>query len=317
MRSPVPQAQRTVLICADITALNPLYLAQPFLALIRSPLTSGPITSLALTSLHALVISIFPLYLTPPPNTVAPSTPLQIAIAHITAALSQCRFPSSSPQQDELVLLRLLRVIEALATPLQYSPSNGIVSMLEQMGDESVCELLEVGLGMLARARLSEGLRNTASSSVQVIVRACFARLKTQTPEDVEKLLKAGREAEEERERKEKARAEKAVQADGEVNGDQPNSVEKVTTAEEAVGAYFGMPGQMALLTLFNRRLRLAASVHAVRITHHSRTAPCAHRTTRPFRPGSHRLHAVGSPRNTEHSARDRGIEPAQLAGTA
>jgi brefeldin A-resistance guanine nucleotide exchange factor 1 len=150
--------------------------------------------------LHALILSVLPIYLTPPPTSVGPSTPLQVALAHITSALSQCRFPSSSPQQDELVLLRLLRVIEALATPLpypnQYPSASGTASMLEQMGDESVCELLEVGLGMLARARLSEGLRNTAQSCVQVIVRACFTRLKHQTPEGVEKLLKAGREAE-------------------------------------------------------------------------------------------------------------------------
>ncbi len=65
--------------------------------------------------------------------------------------------------------------------------------MLDHTGDESVCELLEVGLGMLARARLSEGLRNTAQSSVQGIVRACFLRLRGLTPGNVERLLDAGR----------------------------------------------------------------------------------------------------------------------------
>lgn len=74
------------------------------------------------------------------------------------------------------------------------------------MGDESVCELLEVGLGMLARARLSESLRNTAQSCVQVIVRAAFRRLKTLTKEDVERLLEGAREAEAEREKREKER---------------------------------------------------------------------------------------------------------------
>ena len=61
------------------------------------------------------------------------------------------------------------------------------------MGDESVCELLEVGLGMLARARLGEGLRNTAQSCVQAIVRAAFTRLKGLTPEGVERLIDARR----------------------------------------------------------------------------------------------------------------------------
>jgi brefeldin A-resistance guanine nucleotide exchange factor 1 len=61
--------------------------------------------------------------------------------------------------------------------------------MLDQMADESVCELLEVGLGMLARARLGEGLRNAAQNCVQAIVRACFERLKSLTTEDVERLM--------------------------------------------------------------------------------------------------------------------------------
>jgi len=182
----------------EITTIPARSLAQPFLALIRSPLTSGPITSLALTSLHSLILSILPLYLTPSPNTVQPSTPLQLALARITSALSQCRFPSSSPQQDELVLLRLLRVIEALVIPLADPSSSTLGSMLEHMGDESVCELLEVGLGMLARARLGEGLRNTAQSCVQAIVRAAFTRLRGLTPEHVERLLEAGRTVERE-----------------------------------------------------------------------------------------------------------------------
>jgi brefeldin A-resistance guanine nucleotide exchange factor 1 len=82
--------------------------------------------------------------------------------------------------------------------------------MLDHMGDESVCELLEVGLGMLARARLSEGLRSTAQSCVQTIVRAAFKRLKELTPEDVEKLLRAAKDAEAEREKKEQEATEKA-----------------------------------------------------------------------------------------------------------
>lgn len=63
------------------------------------------------------------------------------------------------------------------------------------MSDESVCELLEVGLGMLARARLGEGLRGMAQGCVQGIVRAAFGRLRGLTQEDVDGLLEAGRNA--------------------------------------------------------------------------------------------------------------------------
>ena len=173
----------------DIHEITPLVILNPFLALVRSPLTSGPITSLALAALHSIVVNILPLFLSPVQLDVRPSTPIQIALAHLTSALSQCRFPSSSPQQDELVLLRLLRVIDSILLPLPMPTSSSYGSMLDQMADESVCELLEVGLGMLARARLGEGLRTAAQSCVQGIVRACFARLKTLTKDDVDRLL--------------------------------------------------------------------------------------------------------------------------------
>lgn len=188
---------RSAAVCltsTDITTISPLVLTSPFLALVRSPLTSGPITSLSLAAINSIVINILPLYLAPVQLNVTPSTPLQIALAHLTSALSQCRFPSSSPQQDELVLLRLLRVIDSVLVLFPMPSSSSYGSMLDQMADESVCELLEVGLGMLARARLGEGLRNAAQSCVQGLVRACFTRLKGLRQEDVERLLASAEE---------------------------------------------------------------------------------------------------------------------------
>ncbi|KAL7423835.1 GDP/GTP exchange factor for ARF [Cryptotrichosporon argae] len=193
------ELRRAVVGVKDITSLPPQSLADPFLALIRSPLTSGPITSLSLSSLHSLILHILPLYLSAPPRAPpSPATPLQLAVVSVTSALASCRFPSSSAQQDELVLLRLLRVIEALTVAAPVPPSGSplsaagrtYASLMDHMNDESVCELLEVGLGMLARGRLSEGLRSAAQSTVQAITRAIFARLGTLRPEDVERVLR-------------------------------------------------------------------------------------------------------------------------------
>lgn len=79
------------------------------------------------------------------------------------------------------------------------------------MSDESVCELLEVGLGMLARARLTEGLRNSAGACVQAITRAVFTRLRGLTPEDVDKLVAATQNVEDKQEeKKEKEEGETA-----------------------------------------------------------------------------------------------------------
>lgn len=95
--------------------------------------------------------------------------------------------------------------------------------MLDHMADESVCELLEVGLGMLARARLGEGLRNSAQSCVQTIVRACFVRLRSLTHEDVERLLDNGRPADEGG----KGKATEVKDSSSGANGPDANGVEE------------------------------------------------------------------------------------------
>ena len=137
----------------DILHVAPLDILLPFLALIRSPLTSGPITSLALTAINSICSNILPLYLPVPlpelsstlfASPPSPQTPLQLALSATTSALARCRFPSSTPAQDELVLSRLLRVTETIISG----------SLERELTDEGVCEMLEVGLGMGGRARL-------------------------------------------------------------------------------------------------------------------------------------------------------------------
>ncbi|BEJ15721.1 hypothetical protein CspHIS471_0503260 [Cutaneotrichosporon sp. HIS471] len=184
--------RRSLTGVSDVIVLDPLAILEPFLAIVRSPLTSGPITSLALVSLHHFVLNVLPLYLPPAlPPALGDASPLQLALVHVTQALAACRFPSSSPQQDELVLLRLLRVIESMTVPvLPVKEGDVAQSLIDHIGDEGVCELLEVGLGMLARGRLSDGLRATAQLCVQAITRACFLRLRTLNPEDVERALR-------------------------------------------------------------------------------------------------------------------------------
>jgi hypothetical protein len=172
--------KRSLAQVADFTEIPPADIVRPFLDLIRSPLTSGPITSLALTSLNTLILHILPCYqdfplppLTSSSFTLAtPPTPLQLALTHITSTIARCRFPSTNPAQDEVVLLRLLKVTESLVTG----------HLERDLNDEGVCEILEVGLGMGGRARLGEGLRRTAQTTVGAIVKAGFGRLKLMDP---------------------------------------------------------------------------------------------------------------------------------------
>ncbi|WVQ71161.1 hypothetical protein IAR50_000686 [Cryptococcus sp. DSM 104548] len=239
------ELRRLLSAVKNITALPPIDLIAPFLALIRSPSTSGPITALSLTSLHSILTSIFPLYLTPAPKAFSHSTPFQIALAHTTLVLSQCRFPSSSPQQDELVLLRLLRVIEALTRPITL-PSDGprpfeLGNYLDYMGDESVCELLEVGLGMLARARLGEGVRSTAQNCVQAIVRNAFGKLRNMNQKDVDKFMKDAKEYEMKiqareaalREVAEKESAKKEAEGQKQLSAEPSEGVQRISVTVE------------------------------------------------------------------------------------
>lgn len=172
--------KRSLAQVRDFTEIPPSDLVRPFLDLIRSPLTSGPITSLALTSLNTLILHILPCYqpyplpaLTSQSFTIAsPPSQLQIALTQITSTIARCRFPSTNPAQDEVVLLRLLKATESLVSG----------SLERDLNDEGVCEILEVGLGMGGRARLGEGLRRTAQSAVGAIVKAGFGRLKLMDP---------------------------------------------------------------------------------------------------------------------------------------
>lgn len=127
----------------------------------------GPITALALSSVHTFVSNILPCHLPVSRNVSildfsdsSLATPLQIALSAITTALARCRFPSSTPAQDELVLLRLLKVTDCLVTgPLE-----------SELADEGVCEMLEVGLGMGGRARLGGKL-----DSARIVNLRCYS----------------------------------------------------------------------------------------------------------------------------------------------
>jgi brefeldin A-resistance guanine nucleotide exchange factor 1 len=102
------------------------------------------------------------------------------------------------------------------------------------MSDESVCELLEVGLGMLARARLTEGLRNSAGACVQAITRAVFTRLKGLTPEDVDRLVAATQEVE--KKQKEKNLAEEKTHNGREEGAEAGAGAERTASLDSAEG---------------------------------------------------------------------------------
>lgn len=132
-------------------------LISPFLALIRSPLTTGPITSQALAALLSL-LSIFPSEL--PAGNEAAELELTQALSDISSAVTHCKFEASDSQGDEVVLLKILEVLDVLVK--RWGGRDGRTLL----GDREVCEMLETGLGMCCQMRLSGAFSLVVSGSL-------------------------------------------------------------------------------------------------------------------------------------------------------
>lgn len=86
----------------------------------------------------------------------------------LASTITHCRFEASDTAHDEVVLLRILKLMERM-----FSGPCG-----EVLGDESVCEMMETILSMCCQMRLSEMLRKSAEMSMVVICQVVFERLK-------------------------------------------------------------------------------------------------------------------------------------------
>ncbi|KAL1976055.1 hypothetical protein VTN31DRAFT_4447 [Thermomyces dupontii] len=144
--------------CKDIRTFDTPSLLHPFLQVIRSSSTSAPITSLAVNA-----ITKFFAY-----NIITINSPrLPLAMQLLAAAITHCRFEASDTPADEIVLLRILKLMEVIV-----SRPEG-----ELLGDESVCEMMETGLSMCCQNRLSEVLRRAAEIAMVNMCQVIFMRL--------------------------------------------------------------------------------------------------------------------------------------------
>ncbi|KKY23719.1 putative guanine nucleotide exchange factor [Diplodia seriata] len=145
--------------CNDIRSFDTPALLHPFLQVIRSSSTSAPITSLAL-----IAITKFLSY-----NIIGRDSPrLPLAMQLLSSAITHCRFEATDTAADEIVLLRILKLMENMIS----GPAGDILS------DESVCEMMETGLSMCCQIRLSEVLRRSAEIAMVTMCQVIFERLK-------------------------------------------------------------------------------------------------------------------------------------------
>ncbi|QMW45171.1 hypothetical protein G4B11_008591 [Aspergillus flavus] len=144
--------------CRDIRTFDTPALLHPFLQVIRSSSTSAAITSLALVALTKFFAY----------NIISQDSPrLSMAMQLLSAAITHCRFEASDSAADEIVLLRILKLMEGILS----RPEGDL------LGDESVCEMMETGLSMCCQVRLSEVLRRSAEMAMVNMCQVIFMRL--------------------------------------------------------------------------------------------------------------------------------------------
>jgi len=143
----------------DIASLDTLVYLKPFLSVIRSEETTGPITGVALTSVNKFLSTFI--------NENSPN--VAKSIESIAEAVTHCRFEATDPDSDEVVLMKILQVLESCI----QSP---VVIFLSE---DLVMEMIQTCFRMSSQIRLSELLRKIAERTLVEMVQSLFTKLKS------------------------------------------------------------------------------------------------------------------------------------------
>jgi len=143
----------------DIMTFDTVAILHPFMQVIRSSSTTAPITSLALIAITKMlsygVIGI------DSPN-------FAYAMQLLSGTVTHCRFEAENTSTDEVVFLRILKLMEIMITG-----KSG-----EVLGDQSVCEMMECGLSLCCHLRTTEVLRRSAEITMVTMCQTIFQRLR-------------------------------------------------------------------------------------------------------------------------------------------
>ncbi|KAF2226745.1 hypothetical protein BDZ85DRAFT_293638 [Elsinoe ampelina] len=146
--------------CKDIRKFETPAILQPFMQVIRSSSTTAPITSLALIAITKMLAY----------NVICPESPkFAYGMQLLSSTVTHCRFEAENTATDEVVFLRILKLMEIMIT----GPAG------ETLGDQSVCEMMECGLSLCCHLRTTEVLRRSAEISMVTMCQTIFQRLRT------------------------------------------------------------------------------------------------------------------------------------------
>ncbi|XP_042312385.1 Golgi-specific brefeldin A-resistance guanine nucleotide exchange factor 1 isoform X3 [Sceloporus undulatus] len=142
----------------ELSAVEPIVFLRPFLEVIRSEDTTGPITGLALTSVNKFLS-----YALIDSNHEGTAEGME----NMADAVTHARFVGTDPASDEVVLMKILQVLRTLLlTPVGAHLTN-----------ESVCEIMQSCFRICFEMRLSELLRKSAEHTLVDMVQLLFTRL--------------------------------------------------------------------------------------------------------------------------------------------
>ncbi|XP_029464878.1 Golgi-specific brefeldin A-resistance guanine nucleotide exchange factor 1 isoform X2 [Rhinatrema bivittatum] len=142
----------------DLSEIEPNVFLRPFLEVVRSEDTTGPITGLALTSVNKFLSYAL---IDPSHESTAEG------VENMADAVTHARFVGTDPASDEVVLMKILQVLRSLLlTPVGAHLTN-----------ESVCEIMQSCFRICFEMRLSELLRKSAEHTLVDMVQLLFSRL--------------------------------------------------------------------------------------------------------------------------------------------
>lgn len=142
----------------NLAQLEPSVFLAPFLEVIRSEETTGPVTSLALSAVNKIISY----GLIDPDHSAVAS-----CVESVADAVTHARFVGTDASGDGVVLMRILQVLRGL----MLSPAGNFLS------NESVCEIMLSCFRICFETRLSELLRKTAEHCLRDMVQHLFTRL--------------------------------------------------------------------------------------------------------------------------------------------
>lgn len=152
----------------DLRLIEPEVFLTPFLEVIRSEDTTGPVTSLALAAVNKFLSY----GLIDPTHSSVPQT-----VHNIADAVTHARFVGTDQSSDGVVLMRILQVLRTLT----LTPEGAMLT------NESLCEIMLSCFRICFETRIHELLKKTAEYYLKDMVQLVFMRL-PQFSDDVRSL---------------------------------------------------------------------------------------------------------------------------------